>query len=99
MTFPSEHDKRQFAPAADVYSFGLLVQEVVLYLRHQHVHTCGQAHALLVRMWSSDPMQRPLLPEMMPTIDALLMPRGGGHGVDRVELDDGLNESDVTMML
>ncbi len=34
-----------------------------------------------------------------PTIDALLMPRGGGHGVDRVELDDGLNESDVTMML
>ena len=56
---------------------------------------CGQAHALLVRMWSSDPMQRPLFPEMMPTIDALLMPRGGGHGVDRVELD----ESDVTMML
>jgi hypothetical protein len=49
---------------------------------------CGQAHALLVRMWSSDPMQRPLFPEMMPTIDALLMPRGGGHGVDRVELDD-----------
>ncbi len=44
-------------------------------------------------------MQRPLFPEMTPTIDALLMPRGSGHGVDRVELDDGLNESDVTMML
>jgi hypothetical protein len=66
---------------------------------NMYIHTCGQAHALLVRMWSSDPMQRPLFPEMMPTIDALLMPRGGGHGVDRVELDDGLNESDVTMML
>ena len=63
------------------------------------MHMCGQAHALLVRMWSSDPMQRPLFPEMMPTLDAVLMPRGGGHGGDRVELDDGLNESDVTMVL
>ena len=44
-------------------------------------------------------MQRPLFPEMMPTLDAVLMPRGGGHGGDRVELDDGLNDSDVTMVL
>ena len=43
-------------------------------------------------------MQRPLFPEMMPTLDAVLMPCGG-HGGDRVELDDGLNESDVTMVL
>ena len=85
----------------------LLVQAGVVLLRASarvytcviNMYMCGQARALLVRMWSSDPMQRPLFPEMMPTIDALLMPRGGGHGVDRVELDDGLNESDVTMML
>ncbi len=64
-----------------------------------NMHMCGQAHALLVHMWSSDPMQRPLFPEMMPIIDAVLMPRGGGHGGDRVELDDGLNENDVTMVL
>jgi hypothetical protein len=44
-------------------------------------------------------MQRPLFPEMMPTIDAVLMPCGGGHGGDRVELNDGLNESDVTVVL
>ena len=65
------------------------------HMHHQHAHV----HALLVRMWSSDPMQRPLFPEMMPTIDALLMPRGSGHGVDRVELDDGLSETDETMVL
>jgi hypothetical protein len=64
-------------------------------MHHQHAHV----HALLVRMWSSDPMQRPLFPEMMPTIDGVLMPRGGGRGGDRVELDDGLNESDVTLVL
>jgi hypothetical protein len=64
-----------------------------------NMHMCGQAHALLVRMWSSDPMQRPLFPEMMPTIDAVLMLRGGGRGGDRVELDDGVNESDVTLVL
>ncbi len=64
-----------------------------------NMHMCGQAHALLVRMWSSDPRQRPLFSEMMPTIDAVLMPRGGGHGGDRVELDDGLHESDVTVVL
>jgi hypothetical protein len=29
-----------------------------------------------------------LFTEMMPTIDAVLMPRGGGHGGDGVELDD-----------
>ena len=44
-----------------------------------NMHMCGQAHALLVR---------PLFLEMMPTIDAVLMPRGGGHGDDHVELDD-----------
>jgi hypothetical protein len=62
---------------------------------------CDQAHALLVRMWSVDPMQRPLFPEMVPTMDAVLIQRGGGgsHGGDRVELEDGQNESDVTMVL
>ncbi len=87
----------------------LLVQAGVVLLRASarvytcviNMYMCGQARALLVRMWSSDPMQRPLFPEMMPTIDAVLMPRGGGggQGGDRVELDDGLSETDVTMVL
>ncbi len=60
------------------------------HVSHQHAHVPGQAHALLVRMWSADPMKRPLFSEMTPTLDAVLMPRGGGggQGGDRVELDD-----------
>jgi hypothetical protein len=54
------------------------------------MHLCDQAHALLVRTWSSDPMQRPLFSEMMPTLNDVLMPRAGGGGHHCAESDDGL---------
>ena len=53
-------------------------------LQHAHVRPGSCAPRAHVELGPN----AALFPEMMPTIDAVLMPRGGGHGGDHVELVD-----------